>query len=126
MMNSTAPRLGAATQDNDDGAPGSLQRLQLGELHEAPYPHPPAGVLIETFNPLHRVKARLQVCVGEATLTVGDLLAATEQQVITLDRHVDHPVDLMLEGKVIARGELVAVDDQFGIRITELPVALKV
>ncbi len=124
MMNSTVPRLGAA-HDEDNPAP-SLQRLQLGELHEAPYPHPPAPTLIESLNPLHGVKARLQVCVGEATLTVGELLAARENQVISLDRHVDHPVDLMLEGKVIARGELVAVDDQFGIRITELPVALKV
>jgi len=122
MMNSTVPRLGASHDDDTQAA--ILQRLQLGELHATP----PAGAasLVETLNPLHRVKARLQVCVGEATLTVGELLAVREQQVITLNRHVDHPVDLMLEGKVIARGELVAVDDQFGIRITELPVALKV
>jgi len=123
-MNSTAPRLGASHDDDTPAA--SLQRLQLGELHETPHPHPAAPTLVESLNPLHQVKARLQVCVGEATLTVGELLCAREQQVIRLDRHIDQPVDLLLEGKVIARGELVAVDDQFGIRITELPVALKV
>lgn len=75
-------------------------------------------------NPLHQIKARLTVCVGEVALTVGDLLAAREQQVLRLDREVDAPVDLMLEGQLIARGTLVAVDDHFGVRITELPTPL--
>ena len=75
-------------------------------------------------NPLHQIKARLTVCVGEAEVTVGDLLAAREQQVLRLDRAVDAPVDLLLEGQLIARGILVAVDDHFGVRITELPTPL--
>jgi flagellar motor switch protein FliN/FliY len=37
---------------------------------------------------------------------------------------VDQPVDVLLEGQVVARGVLVAVDDHFGIRITELPLSL--
>ncbi|GAB7541618.1 FliM/FliN family flagellar motor switch protein [Cupriavidus sp. 8B] len=77
-------------------------------------------------NPLHRVKARLTVCVGAASLTVGELLAAKEQQVLRLDRKIEQPVDLVLEGRVVARGQLVAVDEHFAVRITELPVALKV
>jgi flagellar motor switch protein FliN/FliY len=76
-------------------------------------------------NPLHRIKARLQVCIGEATITVGELMQAREHQVIRLDRTLAEPVELMLEGKVVARGELVAVDDQFAVRITELPMPLK-
>ena len=75
-------------------------------------------------NPLHQIKARLTVCVGEAEVTVGDLLGAREQQVLRLDRAVDGPVDLLLEGQLIARGILVAVDDHFGVRITELPKPL--
>lgn len=75
-------------------------------------------------NPLHQIKARLTVCVGGAEVTVGDLLAAREQQVLRLDRAVDAPVDLLLEGQLIARGILVAVDDHFGVRITELPTPL--
>jgi len=75
-------------------------------------------------NPLHQIKARLTVCVGEVAITVGDLLAAREQQVLRLDREVDAPVDVMLEGQLIARGTLVAIDDHFGVRITELPTPL--
>ena len=73
-------------------------------------------------SPLRHVKAKLTVCVGTAELTVGELLGATEQQVIRLDRSVDDPVEILLEGHVVARGTLVAVDDQFAVRITELPV----
>ena len=76
-------------------------------------------------NPLHSVRARLQVCVGEVEVTIGELLAAKEHQVLVLDRTVDQPVDLLLEGKVVARGQLVAVDGSFAVRITELPAPLK-
>jgi len=101
-----------------------MQMLQLGGLQDAP---PPSGApLMESINPLHQIKARLQVCVGEATLTIGELLDAKEHQVIVLDRLVDQAVDFLLEGKVIARGHLVAVDDHFAVRISELPVTLRV
>jgi flagellar motor switch protein FliN/FliY len=59
-------------------------------------------------------------------MTVGQLLAAREGQVLALDRSVDAPVDLLLEGKVVARGQLVAIDGSFGVRITELPLPLGV
>jgi flagellar motor switch protein FliN/FliY len=71
------------------------------------------------------VKARLQVCVGEAVMTVGELTRAQVGQVVALDREVDAPVDLLLEGRVVARGQLVAVGEHFGIRLTELPLPLK-
>ena len=80
--------------------------------------------ILKDWNPLHQIKARLQVCVGEVSLSVGELLGAKEHQVLRLDREIDHPVDLTIEGKVIARGQLVAVDGHFAVRITELPVAL--
>lgn len=79
--------------------------------------------LVRDWSPLHQIKARLQVCVGEATLSVGELLAAKEHQVLRLDRALDAPVDLSIDGKVIARGQLVAVDGHFAVRITELPDA---
>ena len=58
-------------------------------------------------------------------MTVGELLSAKENQVLRLDRTLDQAVDLLLEGQVIARGQLVAVDDYFAVRITELPVPLQ-
>jgi flagellar motor switch protein FliN/FliY len=75
-------------------------------------------------NPLHQVKTTLQVCVGSAVITVGELLNAKEHQVLVLDRSALQPVDLVLEGHVVARGQLVAVGSQFAVRLTELPVSL--
>ncbi|HEY8360371.1 MAG TPA: FliM/FliN family flagellar motor switch protein [Ramlibacter sp.] len=89
---------------------------------------PDAGVgtpLLASAHPLHAVKVRLQVCVGEADMTLGELLAARQNEVLTLDRGVEQPVDLLLEGRVVARGQLVAVDGAFAVRITELPLPLK-
>lgn len=84
------------------------------------------SALLNNVNPLHQIKTRLTVAVGEVELTVGELLAAHEHQVIRLDRTIEQPVDLLLEGRVVARGQLVAVDEHFAIRITELPTPLKV
>jgi flagellar motor switch protein FliN len=103
----------------------TLQMLQLAEMHRRDE-DPRDVAVLDDLNPLHHVKARIQVRVGEATLSVGELLAAKEGRVIVLDRLVDQPVDLVLEGRVIARGQLVAVDESFAVRITELPVALRV
>ena len=57
---------------------------------------------------------------------MGELMAAHENQVIRLNRTIEQPVDLLLEGRVVARGQLVAVDEHFAIRITDLPAPLKV
>ncbi len=76
-------------------------------------------------HPLYQVKATLQVCVGEAAVTVGELMSAKEHQVLKLDRTLENPVDLLLNGQVVARGQLVAVDGHFAVRITELPIPLQ-
>ena len=101
-------------------------RAQPLELEEALSPAAAGAALLAQPHPLHAVRVHLQVCVGSASMTVGELLAAREKQVLVLDRFVDQPVDLTLEGKVVARGELVAMDDgAFALRITELPLPLK-
>ena|SRR5690348_14417020 len=102
--------------------PSTVQPLSLGELGNLSNSGAPQ--VLATANPLHLVKARLTVCLGSAELTVGELLKAREHQVLRLDRTIDQPVDILLEGQIIARGVLVAVDDHFGVKITELPQSL--
>ena len=59
-------------------------------------------------NPLHGIRTRLTVVLGSIELSVGELLGAREQQVLRLDRTLEQPVDVLLEGQVVARGTLVA------------------
>jgi flagellar motor switch protein FliN/FliY len=66
------------------------------------------------------VKVQLSVVLGDAQISVADFMALKEKSVLPLDQQLNEPVDILLDGKVVARGNLVAVDDQFGIQITEL------
>lgn len=69
---------------------------------------------------INGLKVKLGASLGTATLTVAELSALKDGALLKLDRGVDEPIDIVLEGKVIARGRLVAVDDNFGISITEV------
>ena len=53
-------------------------------------------------------------------MTIDHLFALREGEVLTMNEDLNAPVTLLLNGKAVARGELVAVDECFGIRITEL------
>jgi len=66
------------------------------------------------------VKAELTVVAGHASSKVGDILSLREGVVLALDRALNAPFDVMLGDNVIARGELVAVGEQFGVRIVQV------
>ena len=58
---------------------------------------------------------------GQRQLALREVLELTSGSVVELDRQVDEPVELLLEGKVIARGEAVVIDGNYGLRVTEVP-----
>jgi flagellar motor switch protein FliN/FliY len=58
---------------------------------------------------------------GQRRLALREVLELTSGSVIELDRQVEEPVELLLEGKVIARGEAVVIDGNYGLRVTEVP-----
>jgi flagellar motor switch protein FliN/FliY len=66
------------------------------------------------------VQVQLTASVGALRLSVGELLALKESAVLPLDKATSDPVDLFLDGKLVARGELMAAGDQFAVRITEI------
>ena len=63
---------------------------------------------------------------GQRQLALREVLELTSGSVIELDRQVEEPVELLLEGKVIARGEAVVVDGNYGLRVTEVPQPVSV
>jgi flagellar motor switch protein FliN/FliY len=69
---------------------------------------------------LAAVPVDLSVEVGRARMTVGETLELREGSVITLDRMAGEPVDVLVNGTAIARGEVVVVDEQFGLRLTRV------
>ncbi|HEY6923199.1 MAG TPA: FliM/FliN family flagellar motor switch protein, partial [Steroidobacteraceae bacterium] len=72
---------------------------------------------------LGSVKVRLAVRIGGAEVSVADLMGFKEGSLVELDQLVDEPLEVMIDGHVVARGTLVAVGDHFGVRISEAIVA---
>lgn len=99
-------------------AENTVRGVELGELEET---SAKGRTLIEENNELIRnIKVRLSVCVGGCQLTIQELLDLKEEQILTLDKNTREPVDITVDGKLVARGHLVAVDDSFGVRISEI------
>lgn len=85
-----------------------------------------AGVPVGPLEPttdlrrLSAVPVDLSVEIGRAHMSVGETLDLREGSVVTLDRLAGEPVDLLVNGIPIARGEVVVIDEQFGLRLTQV------
>jgi len=66
------------------------------------------------------VPVTLSLEVGRAKMSVGDLLRLNQGAVVELDRKAGDPLDVLVNGALVARGEIVVVNDKFGIRLTEV------
>ncbi|MBD1203368.1 MAG: flagellar motor switch protein FliN [Rhodobacteraceae bacterium] len=69
---------------------------------------------------LENIGVKLTVEVGRAELTIRDLLRLSEGSVIELDRLAGDPLDVLVNGTLIAKGEVVMVGERFGIRFGQI------
>ncbi len=74
----------------------------------------------KNLNLLLDIRMGLIVELGRAEMHLKDILKLTKGSIIELDRYSGEPVDLFVNNKLIARGEVVVIDDNFGLRITQL------
>jgi flagellar motor switch protein FliN len=72
------------------------------------------------FDFLKDVDVRLSVELGRTEMKLKDVLSLSEDSVVALDRLTDELLDVLVNGKPIARGEIVAQGNRFGLRIVEL------
>lgn len=72
------------------------------------------------FGLIHDIDVRLTVELGRAEMNLGKVLELAEESVVMLDRLTDEPLDVLVNGKLIAKGEVVAEGNRFGLRILEL------
>jgi flagellar motor switch protein FliN/FliY len=69
---------------------------------------------------IRSVEMNVTAELGRSTMTVRELLELTPGSVIELDRAAGSPVDLLVNGTIIARGEVVVIDEEYGIRVSEI------
>jgi flagellar motor switch protein FliN/FliY len=85
---------------------------------EAPRVGRPASA--EDLARLHDVPVELAVEIGRTHMTIREALALGPGSIVTLNKLAGEPVDLLVNGKPIARGEVVVIDEEFGLRVTEV------
>lgn len=129
----------ASSADDDDPWAAALAEQEaalddLQEDHDAPEPDARSAD-DEVFRSLESgasggrprelemimdIPVHLNVELGRTRLTIKQLLELTEGSVVELDGLAGDPMDILINGYLIAQGEVVVVDDKYGIRITEI------
>jgi flagellar motor switch protein FliN/FliY len=103
----------------DTGATIAGQAVPAGFAPLTPGPRG-AAVVRGGLELLHDVEMEVTAELGRTRMSVRDLLSLAPGAVIELDRLAGGPADLLVNGRLIARGEVVVIDENFGIRITEI------
>ena len=80
----------------------------------------PPKVTAENLRVLENVEVQMTVEVGNTEIKIRDLLRLNEGAVIELDRLAGDPLDILVNGTMIAKGEIVMVGERFGVRFTEI------
>ena len=74
----------------------------------------------ETIELLMDVELELTAELGSTELPLKNILDFTKGSIVKLDSYTSNPIDLLVNGKVIAKGEVVIIEDNFGLRVTDV------
>ena len=80
----------------------------------------PSDSTAENLDLVLDVELNVTLRFGQRQLSLREVLDLTSGSVVELDRQVDEPVELVLDGRVVARGEAVIIDGNYGMRITQV------
>jgi len=107
---------GDAPGDQDpNGHAAQISKAQLTDL----VPDEGEG-FTNNLDLLMDVSVPISVELGRSTMKIEDILQLLSGSVIELDKRADEPVDLKVNGRLVAKGEIVVVEDYFGIRVSEI------
>ncbi len=102
------------------GAPPNVQSLQFPGLQSAAHAGEQGniGLIMDVF-------MEMTVELGRTKKTIKDILGMGEGTIIELDKLAGEPVDILVNHKPIAKGEVVVIDENFGVRVTEILPAIE-
>lgn len=101
-------------QQSDPAAQGQAVPLNPLQAEDGP------GAAEIDLNTLIDVPVTLSVEIGRSRMPIKQLIGLNQGSVVELDRAVNEPLDLLVNGTLIARGEVVVVDGQFGLRLIDV------
>jgi flagellar motor switch protein FliN/FliY len=120
MPDETAPLSASPTSPLSASASDTWGSLPL--FRELPPPQPAAP---SNFDRLRDVELDVSIELGRTRLRIEDVLALGDGAVIELDRLAGDPVDVYVSDRLVARGEVVVVNDKFAIRVTEVATPIR-
>lgn len=94
------------------------QEITYEQLDEGAPPSQPEGEV--DLRRISGIPMELSVEIGRTHMTVGETLSLRAGSIVTLERFAGEPVDLLVNGTRIATGEVVVVDDKFGLRVSKI------
>ena len=80
----------------------------------------PEKIGAEKLKILESIEVALSIEVGRTEMTIKDLLLLNEGSVVELDRLAGEPLDILVNGAIIAKGEVVMVGERYGVRFTDI------
>ena len=117
MADEWAAAMAEQGDEEDEEAPASAaQTMDLDEFREAPKANH-GGQDLDT---ILDIPVNISMEVGSTSITIRNLLQLNQGPVIELDRLAGEPLDVLVNGTLIAHGEVVVVNEKFGIRMTDV------
>ncbi len=111
-----APQMAPASlPPRPQAPPVDVKPVEFAQLGSPDYAGTPANIDLIVDIPV-----RITVELGRTRKTIGEVLALGPGSVVELNKMAGEPVDVLVNGKLIARGEVVVIDESFGIRVTEV------
>jgi flagellar motor switch protein FliN len=117
LLEEYAAEIAEKSAEQGSGVRAGASGIGRSRTHEEA--RPPTGNLEMVM----RIPVTIKVVLGSATMPVANLVKLGRGAIIPLDRKVGEPVDVVVNGRVVARGEVVVVDEatsRFGISLTEI------
>jgi flagellar motor switch protein FliN/FliY len=118
------------TPEHDDAEAAAAEAAEHEEVAAAPAAHDDDEPSLEDFKPtmpgninpevLQNIVVNLSIEVGRAQIKIKDLMRLTQGSVVELDRIAGEPLDLLVNNSVVAQGEIVLVNDRYGVRLTRV------
>lgn len=117
LFGTSEPAMAGAAQGRSQVEPVTVRPVQFSAFDNQPNVY---GEENKNLELVMDITLSLTVELGRTELSIKDVLELTRGSVIELDRVAGEPVDLMANGKLIAKGEVVVIEDNFGLRITSI------
>jgi flagellar motor switch protein FliN/FliY len=118
------------TPEHDEAEAAAEQAVEATEHEEVAAHEEDAEPSLEDFKPtmpgninpevLQNIVVNLSIEVGRAQIKIKDLMRLTQGSVVELDRIAGEPLDLLVNNSVVAQGEIVLVNDRYGVRLTRV------